>query len=163
LVTVELEATARRAWDHSPTFRTQCWKLAAAGAVVVVRTAASNEVWRASSSIGVSSEGTTVARVSVGARGDPVELLAHEIEHVLERIDGVNYLIDARRGVSTVLLPGGAFETRRAINVGRLVADEVGHAARSTGARHRSGSNREAARDDGPRSAHRPPRPGNIP
>ena len=54
----------------------------------------------------------TDVRVRPGRRA--VELLAHEVEHVLERIEGVSYLIDARHGSSTVLLPDGAFETRRA-------------------------------------------------
>jgi hypothetical protein len=44
---------------------------------------------------------------------------------LLERIEGVNYLIDARRGVSATLLAGGAFETRRAIAAGRRVGAEV--------------------------------------
>jgi hypothetical protein len=128
-VTVELDAAARLAWQRSATFRTQCRRLATAGAVVVVQGALPADVWRASSRIGVSPEGITVARIRVGARGNAVELLSHEIEHVLERIDGVNYMIDARRGGSTMLLPGGAFETRRAIAAGRRVAEEVGHAA----------------------------------
>ncbi len=122
--TTDLQPFVQRAWDGSATFRDQCRKLAAAGAVVSLGSSSPRDVWRAAASIGRSREGLTVAlvRVRVGAR--TVELIAHELEHVLERIEGVNYLLDTRRGRST-LLPGGAFETRRAIEAGRRVAREV--------------------------------------
>jgi hypothetical protein len=56
-----------------------------------------------------------------------VELVAHEFEHILEQLDGVNLAAWAgRSGVVRVggSNPDGAFETERALQVGRLVAGE---------------------------------------
>ena len=62
------------------------------------------------------------------------ELLAHEIEHVLEQIDGVNLRALASTGVQGVRRIGDAYETSRAIAIGRLVADEVlGYRAKTEG------------------------------
>ena len=124
LVTEELWQFAELAWERSGTFRAQCGKLAAAGAVVVVQAALPDQDERAAASIGVAPEGVRVARIRVRPGGHAVELIAHELEHVLEQIEGVSLLMDTRRGRS-VLLRDGAFETRRAIEAGRRVADEV--------------------------------------
>jgi hypothetical protein len=113
------------AWDRSSTFREQCRTLGAAGAFVIVQPMTKHNTASAISWIGVAPNGITVARVRLLPGSRAVELLAHEVEHVLERIEGVNYLIDARRSASTTLLAGGAFETRRAIAAGRRVAAEV--------------------------------------
>ena len=56
---------------------------------------------------------------------DAVELIAHEIEHVLEQLDGVD--LEAHVGSGNVWKrEDGAFETRRATEAGRRVAREVG-------------------------------------
>jgi hypothetical protein len=52
------------------------------------------------------------------------ELLAHEFEHVLEQIEGVNLRREAAEGRAWVL-PGGAFETRRASVTGVQVLREA--------------------------------------
>ena len=55
---------------------------------------------------------------------DPIELIAHEIEHVIEQLEGVD--LEAQAGTGNVWKrEDGAFETRRAIEVGRRVAREV--------------------------------------
>jgi len=54
-----------------------------------------------------------------------VELIAHELEHVLERLEGVNFLLGAQVRGSGISLSGGTFETTRAIDAGRRVAREV--------------------------------------
>jgi hypothetical protein len=123
--TADVQPFVQRAWEGSATFREQCRKLAAAGAVVSLGSSSAREVWNAASHIGRSSEGVMVARVRVRIGAGTVELIAHELEHVLERIEGVNYLMASRRGSSTRLLPGGAFETKRAIEAGRRVAREM--------------------------------------
>ena len=123
--TTDLQPFVQRAWDGSATFRDQCRKLVAAGAVVSLGSSSAREGWRAASHIGRSREGLMVALVRVRVGASSVELIAHELEHVLERIEGINYLMASRRGSSTRLLPGGAFETKRAIDAGRRVAREV--------------------------------------
>lgn len=54
------------------------------------------------------------------------ELIAHELEHVLEYIDGVNLREAWRRDPREVWLGAdGRFETARAIDTGRRVAAEL--------------------------------------
>jgi hypothetical protein len=67
------------------------------------------------------------ADVQIGPSGDPVLLIAHEFEHILEQLDGVDLPSMATRVATGVrLVPGsGHFETDRAIAAGRQVASEV--------------------------------------
>jgi hypothetical protein len=127
----DLRPFAQLAWDHSATFRKQCRTLGAARATVIVHSASSREIYRADARISVSSEGTIFARVRVRDDINPVELIAHELEHVLERVEGVNLLMESRGGGSRVTLSRSAFETRRAIEAGRRVAQEVHEATRA--------------------------------
>jgi hypothetical protein len=57
---------------------------------------------------------------------DMVELIAHELEHVIEQLDEVELRPSNLHGV--YLIAGDAFETVRAIHVGRKVSDEVSRA-----------------------------------
>ena len=120
----------QRAWDKSATFREQCRKLAAAGAVIHLRASSEKGFSGAAAQIGRSPEGLMVAHVRVRLGASTVGLIAHELEHVLERIEGVNHMIEARRGTSKVWWVGGAYETRRAVDAGRRVAGEVEEAMR---------------------------------
>jgi hypothetical protein len=55
---------------------------------------------------------------------DAVELIAHEIEHVLEQLDGVD--LKAQVGSGNVWKrEDGGFETRRATEAGRRVPREM--------------------------------------
>lgn len=67
------------------------------------------------------------AAVQLGPAGDPVLLIAHEFEHILEQLDGVDLPSMATRVATGVhIVPGsGHYETDRAIAAGRQVADEV--------------------------------------
>jgi hypothetical protein len=67
------------------------------------------------------------ALIEIPALDDTVELIAHEFEHVIEQLDGVDLRDYARRsnsGVETAV-DRCSFETLRARQVGRLVAQEV--------------------------------------
>ena len=121
----ELRAVAEQAWQDSPTFRDQCRKLAAAGARVIVQPASSREMWRAQTRIHRTDDGATIAYARVRPSADSVELIAHELEHVIEYLEGIRFLMEAHRGTSRVKLSGGAYETQRAIDTGRRVAQEV--------------------------------------
>ena len=113
-------------WSRSTTFRQQCRRLAGAHALVVLQGASAEEtVWDAESRIGVLGNGRILARVRVRTGRESVEVIAHELEHVLERIDGVQLPLDAMRRGSGTTLAGGAYETRRATDAGRQVAKEV--------------------------------------
>ncbi len=70
--------------------------------------------------------GSLAADVSIRDTGCFVELLAHELEHVLEQLDGLDLAAAAQRAGRAVWVAGdGSFETIRAIHVGRQVAAEV--------------------------------------
>ena len=69
------------------------------------------------------------ATVFISPRDRLVELLAHEIEHVIEQLDGVDLHVKSRQQSTGVRQCDcsdlGAYETRRAIVTGQRVAREV--------------------------------------
>jgi hypothetical protein len=120
VITKELRPIVQLAWAQSPTFRSQCARLAQSGTIVFVHLIASVQIRRqAQSVIGVTEDGATVARVLVRSSADTVEAIAHEFEHVLEYLEGV----DHRR--SGTMLSHDAYETDRAMDAGTRVAREV--------------------------------------
>jgi hypothetical protein len=126
----DLKPLADLAWEHSETFRRQCRTLGTR-AVVIVRSASSRETLTADARITVSPEGSILARVRLNPGSRALEYLSHEIEHVIERIEGVNLLMESLRGGSKVVSVGGAFESRRAIETGLRAAQEVDEARRA--------------------------------
>ena len=115
-------------WRQSLTFRRQCAKLAEHPGVSI-----SLELTR-----GV--RDTSGARATVQRRGARleasiqvdlkrperfVEHIAHELEHVLEQIDGIDLPRLARQGVDGVISQAARYETARAQAIGRLVARET--------------------------------------
>ena len=75
------------------------------------------------------------AHVLLGAAGDRVLLIAHEFEHILEQLDGVDLPSMALRPATGVHLVAGSdhFETDRAIAAGRQVRAEVERGRASDG------------------------------
>jgi hypothetical protein len=71
--------------------------------------------------------GMMEAGVQIGPIGDPALLIAHEFEHILEQLDGVDLPSMATRTATGVRLVRGSghFETERAIAAGKRVAEEV--------------------------------------
>jgi hypothetical protein len=59
------------------------------------------------------------------APADMVELVAHEIEHVCEQIEGVDLRALSLRHDSGVYDMGGHYETQRAIAAGHRVSREL--------------------------------------
>jgi hypothetical protein len=115
----------------SPTFRRQCLRIAnALGLTVVLRQflARPSERMRARTSFWTAPDGRRYATVEIAALDDPVELIAHEIEHVIERLDGIDLRARAALpGTGVHLCDGGngAFETIRATRAGLAAAEEV--------------------------------------
>jgi hypothetical protein len=69
-----------------------------------------------------------VAAIEIPALDNVVELIAHEIEHVIEQLDGIDLPAHAARKDSSVTeleSDETMFETVRARRVGALVASEV--------------------------------------
>jgi len=109
---------------RSDSFRAQCTRIAAAHHVRV-RLAVVNTLdsGRAHTTIHRYQAGALRADVELLFGENYHELLAHEFEHVLEQIDGVDLRDEAARGRAW-LLPGGAFETQRAFAMGVQVLRE---------------------------------------
>jgi hypothetical protein len=115
-----------RMWDRSPTFQRQCRRLALGAPELRVRLRlepATSSTVRARSVVEWRG-GALVSAVMYVPHGSGMEeLIAHEIEHVLEQVDRVDLV--AHVGSSLAWRQGDAFETRRAIDTGRRVASEV--------------------------------------
>ena len=76
------------------------------------------------------------AQVYLEPSVDAAELIAHELEHVLEQLDGID--LGAQAGNGAVWDSGnGSFETRRAIEAGRQVAREMTMGSDVSDNRHR--------------------------
>jgi hypothetical protein len=117
----EMIALLRR----SETFRSQCERLAHAPRVrVTIELVFSLESGRAQTAIHRYTSGAIRAEVVVLFGENYRELLAHEFEHILEQVDGVDLRQEAALGRAWVL-PGGAFETRRAFATGVQVLREA--------------------------------------
>jgi hypothetical protein len=69
--------------------------------------------------------GALIVDTTLFMPADLVELVAHEIEHVCEQIEGVDLRALAGRRDSGVYDVGGHYETERAIAVGRRVSREA--------------------------------------
>jgi hypothetical protein len=86
-----------------------------------------------------------VASVAIDAYGDPTEWLAHEIEHVIEQIDGVDVHQMAKTTAKAWSSFGNAFETSRAIRAGKVVVREVRETSRALA---RASKSPESSRGD---------------
>lgn len=112
----------------SPTFRRQCARIGAASLTVTVAYMgmSGSPPYVASSRIHRRG-GRLLAEVHIGPGGNREELLAHEFEHIIEQLDGVDLAALAkRRDTGVHVVPNASeFETDRAVIVGRQVAREV--------------------------------------
>lgn len=119
-------------WERSPTFRRQCRELADASSVVVLEWREPRDSQsRATTRMGKDSTGVIVAMVYVPSVPLAIELVAHEIEHVLEMTRGQDLAARSRRHDSGVWRAFDGFESRRAIDIGRQVAREVEESRRA--------------------------------
>jgi hypothetical protein len=117
----------------SPTFRSQCQRLADQTDLyvrIIVDPRLTDGPIRARSVISRLRSGAVVAFVSIGASPDPAEWLAHEIEHVIEQLEGVRLQALAAMNQNVWRTSRDTFETDRAIRAGRAVLDEVRGAER---------------------------------
>jgi hypothetical protein len=115
----------------SPTFRRQCIRIANAPRTTVVLgwfQPQDTERVRARTVVSTTPEGARVAMVAIRPVDDPVELIAHELEHVLEQLDDVDLPALAavpRSGVRRCDCVKETFETIRAARAGLAAAAEV--------------------------------------
>lgn len=112
--------------QRSPMFRRQCLRIAQAPFLrVFLRNF--HRPWgsgpRARTSIVRTLGGHLVATVQIRALDDTPELIAHELEHIIEQLDGVD--LSARSAIASSgvrICDDGSYETARAVHVGRVVA-----------------------------------------
>jgi hypothetical protein len=126
-----LQPMVRWALAHSPRFRRQCRTLAAAPrlrATVSVSYPSMVGTTRARTSFRQNPSGALAAEIEIRSAAALTELLAHEFEHLIEQLDGVDLHALAREG-GAHRLADGAFETARAIAAGHQVAGEVANNA----------------------------------
>ncbi len=123
-----LQPVVESMWRKSPTFRRQCARLANARglSVVVTMGLAPDVTWaRAQTQVVGRGQGRLEATVHIRPPDDVVELIAHEIEHVIEQLDGVDLHKKTDSGDDSVSLTDHhAFETRRARETGLKVSRE---------------------------------------
>jgi len=115
-----------RLLDRSETFREQCTRIAATRYLRVVFGVARSvpDGSRAQTTIERFQAGAVVAFVTLKFAEDYVELIPHELEHVIEQIEHVRLADEAARQEAWRSRTG-AYETRRAIAMGLRVRQEV--------------------------------------
>lgn len=115
-----------RLLDRSETFREQCTRIAATRYVRVVFGVARSvpDGSRAQTTIERFQAGAVVAFVTLKFAEDYVELIPHELEHVIEQIEHVRLADEAARQEAWRSRTG-AYETRRAMAMGLRVRQEV--------------------------------------
>jgi hypothetical protein len=118
-----------RMWRDSPTFKEQCDRLAAEPQLrITFGVDLSLSAVRALGRIVVARNGRVLrAHIVLMSLPDTIELIAHEIEHVIERVEGVP-LRDSGCFVSRD--KRGGYESCRALDIGRRVAREVDESER---------------------------------
>jgi hypothetical protein len=119
-----LEEVLRR----SPTFRQQVQKLREARHVKMAIRYGDVSTWhvlRAESTVSRYEWGAMEVDTQLYTARDVIEVVAHELEHVCEQIDGVNVRQLSQQRHSGVYTVGQHFETRRATLIGRQVAREA--------------------------------------
>jgi hypothetical protein len=130
VVQPELRETVARLWAGSPTFRAQCLKIGERSlyrvAVVIEPKISLNRNCRAQCVLRVYSTGYVMARVMVPKNHELPELIPHELEHIVEHIDGVDVTRNVRKyGAGAFDAGRGLIETVRAIHAGRQARDEL--------------------------------------
>lgn len=114
----------------SPTFRRQCVRIAAEPGLTVhliINAPRLLSDQRAITRMTRHATGLT-ASVEIGALDDTQELIAHEFEHIIEQLDGVDLAARARlphTGVSALGHRAAIFETTRAQRMGLKVVSEL--------------------------------------
>ena len=112
-------------WRESETFRQQCQRLGEERELTVKVLADASRARgpiRAWTELSRKSGSAMLARVIIHVPADAIELIAHELEHVIEQIDGAG-ATGVR--VTTTHASGAAYESQRAMEAGKLVAREV--------------------------------------
>jgi hypothetical protein len=133
IVQQELRSAVAQLWRGSATFREQCLKIGRHPryrvAITTVPELSLSRTMRARCVLSAYSSGYVSARVMVPVTRQVLELIPHELEHVVEHVEGVDVRRASRFGAGAYDAGQGQIETMRAVRAGRQVRDEVGGAA----------------------------------
>ena len=116
---------------QSPTFRRQCMRIAAEPSLTVhvaITPPSPGYDVRATTRLTRNGRGHLSAAVQIAPQ-DVQQLIAHEFEHIIEQLDGVNLAAHAAQrhtGVTAIGHRGDMFETMRAKRAGLKVVSELG-------------------------------------
>jgi len=117
---------------QSPTFRRQCVRIAAAPSLTVhlaiTKPSPGYDV-RATTHMTRDADGRLSAAIQIAPLHDVEELIAHEFEHIIEQLDGVDLAAHAAQRHTGVFAIGhrrDIFETMRAKRAGLKVVSELG-------------------------------------
>ena len=120
-----LREAFEQGWERSKTIRGQCEELAGARAVVALEwVVATDSLSLAKTAMAVRG-GVVAATVRIPPVGETIVLLAHELQHVIEKARGLDLEAEAKRPDSGVWKAAGGYETQGAIAVSREVAAEL--------------------------------------
>jgi hypothetical protein len=135
IVSVPLQETVESMLRDSPTFRRQCARLTHSPSITVsveqvIIPAAARSL--AVTDFSFDRGGRIVAHVQLGQAPDREEAIAHEFEHIIEQLDGVDLPSLARHATAGVRVTDhiDRFETERAVAMGRQVTHEIRSARR---------------------------------
>jgi hypothetical protein len=123
----DLARVLERIYERSPAFRAQCERIAAASHMrVTVRINTAIPSRCRAFTIMTRRGYDIVADVHLPPTNGLIELVAHEFEHVIEQIEGLDLKRLARvKGSGVHELEGRVFETDRAQRAGRVVLAEM--------------------------------------
>jgi hypothetical protein len=129
LIARELQPSVEAMLQRSPTFRRQYERIIAAPRLIItarIDFAVMHRTFRARSCIRRYDSGLIVVAMEIAPDAIRPEWIAHEFEHILEQLEGVNVAALAeRRQPGTWFSSGGMVETMRATKAGHLVRDEM--------------------------------------
>jgi hypothetical protein len=128
----ELRSTVDRLWRDSPTFQAQVVKIGRSHmlhvALTIDMSLRFDRGCRAQCTMRTFASGLTLARVNLpmAVSGALDELIPHELEHICERIDGIDVTAAAYAGRAGFWVVGdGRIETGRAIRAGERARAEL--------------------------------------
>jgi hypothetical protein len=129
LIDAALRPSVEAMLQRSPTFRQQFERIASTPKVIIcarIDISVAHKSFRARSHIRRYDSGLIVVSMSIAPDAVRPEWIAHEFEHVLEQLDGINVAalaVSRRPGIW--FSSGEMVETARAMKAGHVVRDEM--------------------------------------
>jgi len=125
----EIRARVEEMRRASPTFRQQYQRMIESPQLLLrgrIDPALVGRSFRARTTLVRYTSGLIVASIEIGPGGQQAEWIAHEFEHVLERLEGMDLPALAQQRAPGIWFSGGdMIETNRAVRAGRAVIDEM--------------------------------------